>query len=149
MTAPASLAWRPSPPGFARERRRARVFALQMLYQMEARDTTAEETFPQFWESAAKTGAETRAYTERLVRLVAENRENLDARIGKVLVRWKAERLALVDHIVLRLALAEFEDGGAPRKVVIDEAIEIAKQFGGEHSAQFVNGVLDALLPRT
>ena len=70
----------------------------------------------------------------------------MDAKITEVTERWRIERMAVVDRNVLRMALYEMNrQPQTPTAVVIDEAIEVARRFGSEESAKFVNGVLDAL----
>lgn len=81
-----------------------------------------------------------------LVRRTVEHRADLDARIRASVEHWRLERLALVDRLILQLATLELVyHQEIPRAVVIDEAVELAKTFGGEDSARFVNGVLDAI----
>jgi N utilization substance protein B len=70
----------------------------------------------------------------------------LDAVIGEHSQHWRVDRLAVVDRLVLRLAVWEFRhEGDTPAAVVINEAIELARRFSGDESARFVNGVLDAI----
>jgi len=73
------------------------------------------------------------------------NREGIDRRIVAVAEKWDLQRLAVVDRNVLRIAVVEMLSGEVPPKVVLDEAIEIAKEYGGADSPRFVNGVLDAV----
>jgi N utilization substance protein B len=86
-----------------------------------------------------------RAFAETLVRGVAARREDLDARIGTHSANWRVERMAAVDRNVLRLASWELVCTDTPETIVIDEAIELARDFGSERSPSFVNGVLDAI----
>lgn len=86
-----------------------------------------------------------RAFAEELVRGVAARREELDARIAEHARNWRLERMAAVDRNVLRLATFELLHTDTPDRVVIDEAIELARDFGGDRSPSFVNGVLDAI----
>lgn len=87
-----------------------------------------------------------RSFAEHLVEVVLRRREEIDEAIRRVSDNWKLERMGTVDRNVLRLALAELlEDRETPAAVILDEAIEVAKRFGGEESGHFVNGVLDAL----
>jgi len=67
-----------------------------------------------------------------------------DALVGKLSENWKFERLAAVDRNILRLAIYEFKSGTAPVKVVIDEALELAKKFSSAEAPAFLNGILDA-----
>lgn len=127
------------------QRRRARELALQMLFQIDLTGSTPEEVFPLFW-SGRDVPRELRGFAERLVTRVAARRDTLDAVIAACAEHWRLERMAVVDRNVLRLATSEMlDDPDTPKAVVIDEAIEVARKFGGEDSARFANGVLDAV----
>jgi N utilization substance protein B len=129
-------------------RHRAREYALQMLYQAEAAGMPMPEVLTHFWQDAA-IPLEVRAFSERLALGTEQARPEIDALLSSCLDNWRMERLALVDRNVLRLAVYEFlREPETPRVVIIDEAIEVAKRFGGEDSGQFVNGILDALRRR-
>jgi N utilization substance protein B len=78
---------------------------------------------------------------------VCDCREELDAKIRETATNWRLERMATTDRNVLRLGLYEMLHVGTPAPVVLNEAIELAKEFGTEHSASFVNGILDKLIP--
>jgi N utilization substance protein B len=76
--------------------------------------------------------------------LVDDHREEIDKVLREALTRWDLKRLAVIDRCVLRIGVAELlYEPEAPTRVVLDEAIEIAKQFGSSESGRFVNGVLD------
>ena len=86
-------------------------------------------------------------FVRSLVARAVATRDEADRRIGAASVGWPLARMAVIDRIVLRLAVAELLDpDGPPVAVVIDEAVELAKRFGGAQSAQFVNGILDKLM---
>jgi len=126
-------------------RRRAREFALQMLYQVEASATPMEEVVSSFWESHPA-APDVRAFADRLARGTIASLPEIDAILRDSLENWRLERLAIVDRNVLRLAVYEFlHEAETPPIVVIDEAIEVARRFGGEDSSQFANGILDAV----
>ncbi len=130
------------------QRRRAREYALQMLFQLDLAGGLPEEAFPQFWASQ-EPDPEVRSFAERLVRGVAGAREALDEVIGGSTEHWRRDRMATVDRNVLRLAVWEMlSEPDTPPAVVIDEAIEIGKRFGSERSGAFVNGVLDGIRRR-
>ena len=77
---------------------------------------------------------------------VIENRDAIDERIGRASTNWRVERMSTVDRSVLRLATYELiTRSGTPTAVILNEAVELAKTFGSEKSAAFVNGVLDKL----
>jgi len=127
-------------------RRRSREYALQALYQLDQTgDSVPSDVFVRFWIDQDATD-EVKKFCEELVRGVHEFRDEIDARIRSVAAHWKTDRMAVVDLNVLRIAVFEmFHDGSAPPAVVIDEAVEVARKFGSEQSARFVNGILDAL----
>ncbi len=133
-------------------RRRAREAALQILYQweigrMDVRQA-AETFFTSQWPGGAAPPTELRAFAEALSRDTVADLETIDRLIAAVAEHWRPERLAVVDRLVLRMALCELRRAGQPDApppaVVIDEAIELARRFGTEESARFVNGLLDA-----
>jgi N utilization substance protein B len=86
-----------------------------------------------------------RDFAEELALGVAARRDELDARIAVHARNWRVDRMAAVDRNVLRLAAYELLHTETPASVVIDEAVDLARDFGGERSPAFVNGVLDAL----
>ncbi len=114
-----------------------------MLFQAELGRFDPEQTIADF-RRHFEAEPEGRTYAEGLVRGVASHREEVDALIAKASVNWRLERMTAVDRNVLRLGtyelLVELE---TPRAVILDEAVELAKQFGAENSGAFVNGVLD------
>lgn len=129
------------------ERRKGREFALQMLYQIEV-GGSREESLATFWEGK-EPNPETRDFAEGLVRGTLVHLEEIDALLRQNLEHWRLARIAAVDRNVLRLAVFELlHEPQTPRPVIIDEAIELAKCFGGDESGEFVNGVLDGLRKR-
>lgn len=126
-------------------RHRAREYALQMLYQAETSATPIDEVVAQFF-TDREVPEEVRSFAQHLAEGTLAARERIDALLGRNLEHWRLERLAIVDRNVLRLAVYELlYEPETPPIVVIDEAIEVAKRFGGDESGQFVNGILDAL----
>jgi len=125
-------------------RREARELALQALYQLDvasgddpARDLTL------FW-SHFDAAPDVQAFARELVDGVREHHERIDALLADSVEHWRLSRLSRVDLNLLRLATYELLDRrDIPASVAIDEAIEIARRFGSEDSAAFVNGVLD------
>ncbi len=120
------------------KRRTAREKALQSLFQIDVSDIEPNEAMQH-----ALDGQESDAFFEQLVYGVLENKEKIDEMIKRHLVNWKLDRLANVDRAILRLSAYEMiflED--IPVNVSMNEAIELAKQFGDDKSAKFVNGVL-------
>lgn len=133
-------------------RRRAREFALQMLYQLDVQEQLSDEqAIALFWksfqagdEASPADVAEAQPFAETLVRGVREHLAELDAQIQSASRNWRLERMARVDRNLLRLALYELRYAGdVPAKVAINEAIEIAKRYGTAESSAFVNGILD------
>lgn len=127
------------------KRRRAREAALSILYQLEFHPGKLEEVFRAFW-ADHPLPPEVRAFTEELVAGTVAHREEIDALITRYAEHWRFSRIALVDRNILRVATYEFLfQKDIPEKVIINEAIEIAKQYGSEDSGRFVNGILDKL----
>ena len=125
--------------------RRARVCALQMLYQWEVGKEPPERVKEIYWrEVSAKSPRE---YADQLFDAATAQAKELDAIIARHARRWKVPRLAAVDRNLLRLSITEFRNSpDTPPAVVINEALEIAKVFSGEGSIEFLNGVLDSVL---
>lgn len=131
-------------------RHKARRWVLQILYAWEVRGSDRrldEEAADLFDRRHIHSG--TRDYAERVVDVLADHIEEIDDHIQEAASNWDVDRLAVIDKNVLRIAVAELlwlED--VPTKVTIDEAVTLAKRYGGEESPRFVNGVLDALAHR-
>ena len=129
----------------AYSRSRCREWALQFLYQAEFTGGRRPENLEGFWHHFQKEGAPP-AYLQELVAGVAAHLEELDALIARYSEHWRLERMTLVDRNLLRLAICELlYQAGIPPKVVINEAVEVAKRFGTEASGAFVNGLLDRI----
>jgi transcription antitermination protein NusB len=133
-----------------RERTRARGWALQVLYAWESRGGSGSprEELGSFLEER-RISADSRAYVQRIVKLVTDHQDEIDELLGRALTNWRLERLAVIDRNILRLAAAEMlhvED--VPPRVSIQEAILLAEKYGTNESPRFVNGVLDALMRR-
>ncbi|MBI5511878.1 MAG: transcription antitermination factor NusB [Deltaproteobacteria bacterium] len=134
-------------------RRRARECALQILYQLDVqaeldvKAVTREQVsaaIDRYWDSFEEVSADEREYAERLAHGVAGAVAALDAAIAKVSHHWKLSRMDKVDKNLIRLAAYEIlHCPDVPRTVAINEALEIARRFGGGESVAFINGVLD------
>jgi len=124
-------------------RRKGRELALQALYQIEITgdpSVAAVELFLQHFEGNAMA----KGFARRLVSGTVSQRAEIDRLVDQATENWKLERLAKVEYVLLRLAAYELVFcADIPTSVTLDEAIEIAKRFGGEESAGFINGVLD------
>jgi len=126
-------------------RRRAREVAFRLLYQAELTNDSIAASWAQS-PDADTLPDEARAYVGELVRALEEDAAAIDERIAGALDRWRLERLAATDKSVLRLATAELVHlRGTHARVILDEAVGIARRFGREESGRFVNGVLDRL----
>lgn len=124
-------------------RRRAREVAFRVAYQADI----AGDAYEAAWlarEPQEKLTGDQRELVEDVVRTLATRAVDVDAQIRAAAERWPIERLAATDRSVLRAAVAELlARPGSPARVVLDEAIEIARRFGSDDSGRFVNGVLD------
>jgi N utilization substance protein B len=129
------------------QRRRAREHALQVLFQIDLTGATAAEALERFWDGLDAEDS-VRCFTELLVNGVLADREAIDRRVVEAAEHWRLERMAVVDRNVLRVAVYEMLSEDSPHPVVIDEAIEVAKRFGSEDSAGFINGILDTIRRR-
>lgn len=130
-------------------RRKGRVLAFQALYSWEAGKAPAAEVADLAWLDAEKRAAiddATAAFSRLLIVGTVENIEAVDAMIRRHLKNWDFSRLNKVDLAVLRMSTYAmmFQDEVAP-SIVIDEAVDIAKEYGTDDSFRFVNGVLDAV----
>lgn len=139
-------------PGTARwdERHRAREVALRALYQAGVGGVTVPVALPLAELAGEDEGIAldegARLFAARLASGVWEAREALDAIIAPHCHNWRIERLATLDHLVLRLALHEWlSEPATPPRVVLSEALELARAYSGEDAVRFVNGVLDAV----
>ena len=133
------------------KRREGREAAVQFLYQLDLNGETSPGDAEAFWALHSGPGkaavtAKTRTFAEQLVSGVLAHRDEVDERIKKYTANYELNRLAAVDRNILRLAIYEMLHAPdvAP-VVIINEAIEIAKKFGGDKSGGFVNGVLDRI----
>jgi N utilization substance protein B len=131
-------------------RSRAREAALQMLYQIEVGQLTVPEASRLHGVVGAPDVAglvpEAEEYAKILVQGVWDDRVALDERIGEAARNWRVERMTVLDRTVLRLAVHELVGHPeTPPKVVIDEAIDLARSYSGDEAAKFVNGVLDGV----
>jgi N utilization substance protein B len=136
----------------ASNRHLGRIIALQTLYEEELRqdagdggfdiDTVLKRNISRYQDMLDDV-----AFIERLVKGVSTQAATLDATLQPVAPEWPIDQIARMDRIVLRIGLYELEnEDDVPPKVVINEAVELAKAFGGDNSSKFVNGVLGTLL---
>ena len=125
-----------------------RIVALQTLYEQDFRLECGDKSFKlsqvidRNFERYADT-IEDRKFVDELVLGVDKNKAKLDGIIGPVAPEWPIEQIARIDRIILRMGVFELMfDQKVPPKVVINEAVELAKAFGGDNSSKFINGVL-------
>jgi len=129
----------------AGQRRKARIIALKALYEMDTVDHQPEDILARLVEEAAAP-PEVEAFAQELVTGVLEHRGEIDEVIRQKATAWPLEQVAVVDRNILRLAIFEILlDNRVPVRAAINEAVELAKAFGGESSPKFVNGVLGAV----
>ena len=132
-------------------RRRAREGALQMLYQTEVGQLPVDDAARthSIIGDAVELDDEARTYAENLAQGAWKARPTLDAYISDAARNWRVERMAVLDRLLLRLAIYELlEQPATPPRVVIDEAIELARRYSGDDAGKFVNGVLDGVFTR-
>jgi len=117
---------------------------MQMLFQWDMSQQDPEKLEAKFWRGA-KAADTTRAFANQLFEGAARQIGTLDEIIGKHSENWRLERLAAIDRAVLRLAIYEMRETETPPKVVLNEAVELARKFSSDEAGRFVNGVLDAI----
>jgi N utilization substance protein B len=129
-------------------RRQAREMALQMLYQSDVGGAEGEQVLAEFRPTEYSADAERAfSYARSLVEGTLSHRPEIDDLIRQQAEHWRLERMPPVDRNILRLAVYEFlYQTDVPKLVILDEAIELAKEFGSEQSGRFVNGLLDGIL---
>ncbi len=131
-------------------RHRSRQRALQVLFLWDLRKQVIEEAISSFYETLGSDEDDPKPtpvdeFMESLVRGTAANAETIDQRITAKSANWRLERMPVVDRNILRLAVYEMNNLKTPVAVAIDEALELARQFSGDESVSFINGVLDAV----
>jgi N utilization substance protein B len=126
-------------------RRKAREYALQMLFQWDITRDAIDQIAANFFVNYDEPPAVVQ-FATLLVNRTVEHVEEIDALIRRHAEHWRLDRMAVVDRNLLRLATQEFiYDKETPKTVVINEAIEIARRFSSQESPQFINGILDSI----
>jgi len=129
----------------AGQRRKARIIALKALYELDTVAHQPEDILARLLDEAAAP-PEVGAFARELVTSVLAHQEEIDEVIRQKAPAWPLEQVAVVDRNILRLAIFEILlDNRVPVRAAINEAVELAKAFGGESSPKFVNGVLGAV----
>lgn len=118
--------------------------ALQVLFEVDCAGHDYEQALQRMLQHSALPD-DTAAFARELVSTVAENRERIDGLIARFAPAWPLDQIAIVDRNILRLGIGEIIFDLVPVKVAINEAVELAKTYGGESSSKFVNGVLGSL----
>jgi N utilization substance protein B len=154
MSAPAKR--ETAPPREARHR--AREAAIQMLYQWEVGRVPMFEVAQTYWQHGSwpetagapaageEIGAEVRDFATVLANGVAASVQEVDQLIAEAAEHWRIERMAVIDRLILRLAVYEFlHEKETPAKVIINEALELARTFSTDDAVKFINGILDGI----
>ena len=127
-------------------RRKAREYALQMLFQWDITHDTIDQIAATFFQNQPEESEAVIDFARSLVTRTIEHVEEIDRLIQRHAEHWRLDRMATVDRNLLRLATQEFMyDKETPKTVVINEAIEIARRFSAQESPQFINGILDSI----
>lgn len=131
-------------------RHRAREAALQILYQWEIGrggiDNAVSTFFTLQWPNSDPPSDELRTFATALAYDTVARMADIDPLIAETAERWRPERMAVLDRLILRMAIAELlRDRDTPPAVVINEALELARTFSSEESVKFINGMLDAV----
>jgi transcription antitermination protein NusB len=131
-------------------RHRAREAALQILYQWDIGkrdiDRSSETFFDLQWPNQDPPADDLREFATVLARDTTERLGEIDPLIADTAERWRPERMAVLDRLIMRMAVCEMlRDTWTPRPVVINEALELARTFTTEESVKFINGMLDAI----
>ena len=151
MTAPAER--RTVPRAGKESRHHAREAAVQMLYQREVGRASMPDVRETFWlyddETTGDLPEDLRMFATTLADGVADNVAELDPVISDAAEHWRLERMNVLDRLILRLAVYEFlHEPETPGRVIINEALELARTFSNDDSVRFINGILDAIRRR-
>jgi transcription antitermination protein NusB len=134
-------------------RHRSRKRALQVLFEWDMRGDSIDRAIAHYYESLYSEESDKQPkpdrFMEELARGTVANAAEIDKKIEAKSEHWRLERMPVVDRNILRLAIYELNQQAVPAPVVIDEALELARQFSGDESLSFINGVLDAVHRQT
>jgi N utilization substance protein B len=130
-------------------RHRSRKRALQVLFEWDMRGEPVDQAISNYYNTLYSEEDESKPkpdrFMEELVRGTVEKAPKIDAQIQAKAEHWRLERMAVVDRNILRLAIFELMQNTVPAPIVIDEALELARQFSNDESMSFINGLLDAI----
>lgn len=128
------------------QRHRARIFVMKSLYAQSHGNTTAINALEEMLAKETLYGNNP-GFARDLVKFVEDQNEWADSQISEIADNWKLERIAAIDRIIMQMALVELKMViDTPVKVVLNEAIELAKEFSTTESSRFINGILDRYL---
>ena len=130
-------------------RKSAREAAMQLIYQIDLGAANPDEAIVHFYENyeGKEFNEEDRVYIEGCVHGTCDSLKTIDEVIEKNSIEWKVNRIAKVDLAIMRLAIYEMTNRqDVPKAVAVNEAIELAKKFGGENSSSYINGVLGNII---
>lgn len=127
-------------------RRRAREIVVQLLYEDDLNPEQSKSVAKKFLTARLNGNKRLIEFSEQLWENVLKNRWELDKAIGAKAANWSIRRMAAIDRNILRLGAFELLHTDTPGRVVINEAVELAKRYGDKQSGQFVNGILDKIL---
>jgi N utilization substance protein B len=130
-------------------RHRSRRRALQVLFEWDIRRDSVDRAIAHYYDTLYSEESEKKPkpdrFMEELVRGTVSNAAEIDKRIEAKSEHWRLERMPVVDRNILRLAIFELIQNSVPVPIIIDEALELARQFAGDESLPFINGILDAV----
>ncbi|HEY1215493.1 MAG TPA: transcription antitermination factor NusB [Bryobacteraceae bacterium] len=130
-------------------RHRSRKRALQVLFEWDMRGDSIDRAIAHYYDTLYSEESESKPkpdrFMEELARGTVANSEAIDKQIQAKAENWRLERMPVVDRNILRLAIFELSQQTTPAPVVIDEAVELARQFSNDESLSFINGILDAV----
>lgn len=130
-------------------RHRSRKRALQVLFEWDMRGESIDRAISHYYESLYSEESDDQPkpdkFMEELARGTAANAAQIDRQIGAKSEHWRLDRMPVVDRNILRLAIYELTRQAVPAPVIIDEALELARQFSNDESVAFINGILDAV----
>ncbi len=134
-------------------RHRSRKRALQVLFEWDMRGEPIDGAISHYYDTLYSEDSEKKLkpdkFMEELARGTVANAESIDKKIEAKAEHWRLERMAVVDRNILRLAIYELTQQAVPAPIIIDEALELARQFSNDESVSFINGVLDAVHRQT
>ena len=134
-------------------RHRSRRRALQVLFEWDMRRDSVDRAISHYYDTLYSEESEKQPkqdrFMEELVRGTVANSDEIDKKIEAKSENWRLQRMPVVDRNILRLAIYELTQQAVPAPVIIDEALELARQFSGDESLAFINGILDAVHRQT